>query len=679
MRKTIEIELRSDLCAGVGKHYASVIDLDTALDEYGIPFIPARRIKGCLRELADELNCLAPCDLSGLFGERGSASPGSLRITDARIPDYNGQLDEIRTALQSGEVHANDITELFCSVRASTALENDTAKKRTLRFMRAVNRISPVSEEPLRFFADVEFDKAYKEAMDLLCRGLRNIGYKRSRGFGLVKCTLRDPETTGRPGTCTLRDDRVYRLKCLYYLNEDLMLPAADANSTADYIPGSSVLGALAAKYIKAYGEAGFSEVFFSKDVRFGNLYVSDKNGTEFTPAPRFLAKIKAAAKKKGEEGVHNMIANDAAGKDGSRPSYKPLKYGFVNETLGLKTADTEIVYHNALNTRESSENAGGLYTQYCLSSGQYFKGEITAPGAVMKKLLPLFSEGSLCFGRSKTAQYSHCLVMGLDPIEAPETEARVALRTGAVAAFICESDIALVKNGRHTVALEDFCAALEEAAGVELLCPEPPFTQYLNRYTSVSARTISGYNAKWNLKKPQFPVIRAGSVVVFQVRNGFTAPERFTVGERQNEGFGCVRLAADAAGVLREYIAKQNAPAAKEEFRLENAKAPLLRKVYESKRLTELLNRAVTDAAAFENRFNASQIGRLTLMCRESCSLEDFETRVNSIKTVSVKTRAKEIVLEPMKALCSWREAKYYALMLLTVAKYNLKIKEGK
>lgn len=49
----IKIELMSDLCAGSGYSFAGVIDSDVSYDEYGLPFLPARRLKGCMREAAE--------------------------------------------------------------------------------------------------------------------------------------------------------------------------------------------------------------------------------------------------------------------------------------------------------------------------------------------------------------------------------------------------------------------------------------------------------------------------------------------------------------------------------------------------------------------------------------------------------------------------------------------------
>ena len=50
----IKIELLSDLCVSDGGVYNSSLDTDICYDAYGFPFIPAKRLKGCLRECAQE-------------------------------------------------------------------------------------------------------------------------------------------------------------------------------------------------------------------------------------------------------------------------------------------------------------------------------------------------------------------------------------------------------------------------------------------------------------------------------------------------------------------------------------------------------------------------------------------------------------------------------------------------
>ena len=50
MRKKLQIELKSDLCAGSGESLGSLIDTDICYDEYGFPYIPSKRLKGLIKE-----------------------------------------------------------------------------------------------------------------------------------------------------------------------------------------------------------------------------------------------------------------------------------------------------------------------------------------------------------------------------------------------------------------------------------------------------------------------------------------------------------------------------------------------------------------------------------------------------------------------------------------------------
>ena len=51
----IKLELLSDLCTSSGDTVSGIIDTEVCYDENGIVYIPAKRVKGCLREAALEL------------------------------------------------------------------------------------------------------------------------------------------------------------------------------------------------------------------------------------------------------------------------------------------------------------------------------------------------------------------------------------------------------------------------------------------------------------------------------------------------------------------------------------------------------------------------------------------------------------------------------------------------
>ena len=659
------IKLKSDLCVSVGKGFASMIDNDTALDEFGIPFIPSRRLKGCLRELAGYV--LDDRRLGELFGTTGSDKPGSLRISDAHIRGYQAAVDEI-LALRKNGLCTEEVTELFCSVRRETSIENGTASDKSLRSVRVVNMYSPINHQPLEFFADIEFDPVFRADMEVLVGALRNIGYHRFRGLGAVECFLSDEKVQNNDSKTSIYGPEAFEnadgIRITVRLDSDLMLPGSDANSSTDYISGSMLLGAAASKYILKHSEKDFNKYFYS-DVKFGNLYPAvrkydkERNRCFYsytTPAPRFFAKDKIT----GE--IFNCL-----GKDTAKKRKKVLKKGYMTPESAYMTPETKIVYHNA----NIASDDQLLYMQHCLSSGQYYSGEIIAPKDKIRTIAELFTSGELHFGRSRTAQYSHCTICELVPL----TRSEQKLAPSKSSAFVLESDVCLMKNGKETVDIKDLCTEL----GIDL-CID---SKILLPETSVSVKTVSGYNAKWNLKKPQFPAFVSGSCLVFSADalNGKTIPEYIFVGEKQNEGFGKIRFIPDA-GSLKPSIfdAAYHVP--------EEPKSSIISDlIKEQKSMNAVIELAVQNFK--DIKLNASQSGRLTLMAKDanycqSGQYEDFKKRIENIKKDAVRDEAKKRfgdlmqLLEANQIPAEWKYKYKYILTALMLKKYQLR-EEGK
>ena len=71
----ITIKLLSDLCTCSGETYNSVVDMDVVYDEDGIPYIPAKRIKGCIREAAlemKEMGFISEAQYESVLGKEGN-------------------------------------------------------------------------------------------------------------------------------------------------------------------------------------------------------------------------------------------------------------------------------------------------------------------------------------------------------------------------------------------------------------------------------------------------------------------------------------------------------------------------------------------------------------------------------------------------------------------------------
>ena len=89
----IHITLYSDLCSGNGYSYYGTIDSEAEHDDFGLPFIPARRLKGCLRECAELLRDSGLWEkstdtLNYLFGVSADDGTKGIRIENAYISEY---------------------------------------------------------------------------------------------------------------------------------------------------------------------------------------------------------------------------------------------------------------------------------------------------------------------------------------------------------------------------------------------------------------------------------------------------------------------------------------------------------------------------------------------------------------------------------------------------------------
>ncbi len=216
------IKLLSDTLPNSGYDTSANLDADIVTDEFGLPYIPAKRIKGLLLESAIELSEALgdPDKLKGkiqqLFGEIGDADSRSLIITDANLKGFDN-LREWLQWIKSLPVHKNNksesepqnpntlnpliktifhmenITKQFTTTRRQTALKDGVAEEHALRTMRIIKK-------DLEFIGTIEptgeaLDDLQIALLAVAMHNIRNLGYNRNRGFGRVEVHLRQDST----------------------------------------------------------------------------------------------------------------------------------------------------------------------------------------------------------------------------------------------------------------------------------------------------------------------------------------------------------------------------------------------------------------------------------------------------------------------------------------------------
>lgn len=217
MNYKMKIELQSAANPGSGEGWAGMIDSDVVFDDSGIPFIPARRIKGILRELAvDIVSAFKACSqnkvpelrqehVDTLFGVQGQQHSAPLRIGNAYLEHYQQAVDWLLWAQHRLPHLASPdrVISVLTHLRKQTAIASDGVQAdHSLRVTRVLNPGYHVDGEyrPLTFFCEIEILvsdpnllQQLEKLLTLAATVTRYLGGKRNRGLGKVRCELVRP------------------------------------------------------------------------------------------------------------------------------------------------------------------------------------------------------------------------------------------------------------------------------------------------------------------------------------------------------------------------------------------------------------------------------------------------------------------------------------------------------
>ncbi|HBK68443.1 MAG TPA: hypothetical protein DDZ91_07360 [Firmicutes bacterium] len=199
---TILITMESYCLLGSGEGWGSVIDTDIVFDRNGLPYFPARRLKGCLRESA--LEVLEMLEGTGLkkfdrhiiettFGRPGDSEGAGVIFNNLLLPNHKEIVSWLRWGFQelNGLLFPETIIATFTSLRQRTSITKEgIAEDGSLRTCR-------VLKSGLTFTGGIIMKSENREIMNLIalsCANLRHVGTMRTRGYGRVKCSLKEGE-----------------------------------------------------------------------------------------------------------------------------------------------------------------------------------------------------------------------------------------------------------------------------------------------------------------------------------------------------------------------------------------------------------------------------------------------------------------------------------------------------
>lgn len=556
-RCLMKIELLSDLCVSDGGVYNSTLDTDICHDEYGFPFIPGKRIKGCLRECAQELRDWGmqfpvPKDLSAkdasedvidiMFGKRIRGGKGSerLRIGNAYLEHYN-ELKKMAVSVPENVIfHPQNILDHFSYMRTQTGINYETGASdpTTLRTIRVANK-------GLVFIAEIEFQDEYSNVIEDCCSTLTNMGIARTRGLGEVQVSLLPQKVPGGKDTSAANDTLANnekkhasylsgssRLEYELYLEEPVICKSVNGGEakTLDYIEGSKLLGLIA----QGMDQQEFLRLMEEGELFCSNAYI-EQCGKRCTEIPATFYSVK-----NDDSRYINKVYSLT--EDLKNKPMTAIKHCYISEGEKDQIYKTEVRleerYHHRRPEDKSIgralENGVGGSQFYQLSSieaGQTFRGYMIGTEGQIKKIYDDLSDQTVFYlGYGRSSEY------GKSRIRITKTRKTQATRAVAAKEWIVKLEApALIYNDRAFYSTDgnDLVAEVNALLGLDL--SKVKVERYLN-YT-----TVGGYNVTWGRRKPTMEAFDKGSVLHYHAEDSVNLelPEVLLIGERISEGFG--------------------------------------------------------------------------------------------------------------------------------------------
>lgn len=523
----ISIRLLSDLCCYSGEVYNTTVDTDVVYDDYGLPYIPAKRLKGCIREAALELYEMGLMPhYNAIFGKEGSDA-SAFTISNARVENYDAKVKELKQFEKTDFVNQQNVLSLYTYLRTQTAVDTNTgtAIENSLRTLRVLNK-------GLIFYADVDLEnKDYVEEFKNAVSMVKHMGVSRTRGLGLVELKVENSLSTPIDHVLFKENELKDENKISYtiHLNSPLICKSAQGNQakTEDYIAGSKVLGLIA----RSMGSGAYQKIM--NDIVVSNAYVS-LNGNRSLPGRNSLQKIKNQSYVDGKMGIVDMMYFK---NDNDKEQRTPANIDYMTEKNEVLSVEEQISYHHQRPSDKSigraTSVAGQFYQLASICEAQTFKGFIYANRETAKQIMDSVSKlGQVRMGYGRNSEFGQ-IDFTLDSVE----NATIKETLIHDADLLLASDVILYNDNGMLVAdvnvLKDYLNAYFGVDDIEI---DTPFISY---------NTIGGFNVTWKRKKQIFSALAKASCMKIHSDTGFKASynHSYFVGERISEGFGEIIL----------------------------------------------------------------------------------------------------------------------------------------
>lgn len=540
----LKITLQSDMCVSDGGVYNSSIDIDVCHDANGFPYIPAKRIRGCLRECAMELRDWGmEIPWEKMFGRKGdSGNRAAVRISDAYLEGFREK--DMLAKKNSGNVvfHPQNVLNHFTYIRTQTSIDYETgaADATSLRIMRVV------AKETV-FTAEVSMEPSYEESLRTCCKIFRNIGVSRTRGLGEIEVSLEQADNREKETEHEAYLEGAEILRYQLRLEEPVICKSVDGQEarTLDYIEGSKMQGLLLEN--AGSGEereevirmTGDGELFCS------NAYISI-NGIRGTEVPAYIYAVK-----NDEDHYVNKLYPEPDCVKEEHLQLNGMKHCYVyvdeQQKLHMEKVRIEERYHHRRpedkgigRALEEENRDSQFYQMSSIEAGQTFQGYFAGTAAQIRTIYNILSRREIYYiGYSRTSEYGRIRLkitgMGKKSETIPKKTKEFYIKLEAPA-------IVYNKNAFYSTNTDDLIDEVNAVLGIsedKWADMKKDMRSDIRKY--IRYVVLGGYNTTWKCPKPVIVAFEKGTVLYYSLpyEMELMVPQVFSVGERVAEGYG--------------------------------------------------------------------------------------------------------------------------------------------
>ncbi len=323
---------------------------------------------------------------------------------------------------------------------------------------------------------------------------------------------------------------------------------------TFDFIPGTTILGMFAGKYIQqntlndAHLDPVFASWFLSEDIAFTNGYIVSRDAKD-NHCINFPVPFSIQEEKNNPGILYDLFFMKTNKQTKSLRGYCRLN----GNKLIKAEPKTSLNFHHARDKEAGAAKEGGIFNYESLDKDQIFEGFIISTQDILEKFYKEFSSFTDYYiGRSKNSQYGKVKFEFID--KSPQRFENIIPGfnfgqeniNGSVSLTFLSDVILYDEYGYSATDEKTLVNYLKNNISPDLILEKAIFKPgFVENYVSV-----------WRLKKPAETSFQAGSAFLLknvkrEDYNKLLLLQKEGIGERKNEGLGRIVFGWQTSGNL--------------------------------------------------------------------------------------------------------------------------------